>query len=145
MIETVWLDNPPVNAVNSGIIDTLWTAFENLDDGVNAVVLRGKGERVFVIAVLAAGDRPDQRARGVVLDLANLLHLGNALGDKLLLESRHLRVARGALAERGLIGAEQLHEESAENAADVDEQRRLLRLLESAVRDAVAAPSARRG
>ena len=24
MIETVWLDNPPVNAVNSGIIETLW-------------------------------------------------------------------------------------------------------------------------
>ena len=30
MIETVWLDNPPVNAVNAGIIETLWTAFENL-------------------------------------------------------------------------------------------------------------------
>ena len=40
MIETVWLDNPPVNAVNGGIIDTLWNAFENLADETRAVVLR---------------------------------------------------------------------------------------------------------
>ena len=43
MIETVWLDNPPVNAVNAGIIDTLWTAFEQLSPDVRAVVLRGQG------------------------------------------------------------------------------------------------------
>ncbi len=47
MIQTVWLDNPPVNAVNSGIIATLWDAFEQLGPGVRAVVLRGKGERAF--------------------------------------------------------------------------------------------------
>ncbi|MFL5953827.1 MAG: enoyl-CoA hydratase/isomerase family protein [Gaiellaceae bacterium] len=47
MIQTVWLDNPPVNAVNGGIIDTLWNAFENLGDDVRAVVLRGRGERAF--------------------------------------------------------------------------------------------------
>ena len=66
MIETVWLDNPPVNAVNSGIIETLWNAFENLDGGVNAVVLRGKGERAFsagaditgFVGGAAEGDRP---------------------------------------------------------------------------------------
>ncbi len=47
MIETVWLDNPPVNAVDAGIIETLWSAFENLGDDVRAVVLRGRGERAF--------------------------------------------------------------------------------------------------
>ena len=47
MIETVWLDNPPVNAVNAGIIETLWNAFENLSPDTNVVVLRGKGERAF--------------------------------------------------------------------------------------------------
>ncbi|HUK96445.1 MAG TPA: enoyl-CoA hydratase-related protein [Gaiellaceae bacterium] len=47
MIKTVWLDNPPVNAVNRVIIDTLWTELESLDDDVRAVVLRGKGERAF--------------------------------------------------------------------------------------------------
>jgi enoyl-CoA hydratase/3-hydroxyacyl-CoA dehydrogenase len=66
VIETVWLDNPPVNAVNAGIIDTLWNAFENLDDVVNAVVLRGKGDRAFsagaditgFVGGSAEGDRP---------------------------------------------------------------------------------------
>ena len=47
MIQTVWLDNPPVNAVNTGIISTLWETFENLDPAVNVVVLRGKGGRAF--------------------------------------------------------------------------------------------------
>jgi enoyl-CoA hydratase/carnithine racemase len=47
VIETVWLDNPPVNAVNAGIIETLWNAFENLSPDANVVVLRGKGERAF--------------------------------------------------------------------------------------------------
>ena len=66
MIETVWLDNPPVNAVDAGIIETLWNAFENLGDDVRAVVLRGKGERAFsagaditgFVGGGAEGDRP---------------------------------------------------------------------------------------
>ena len=47
MIKTVWLDNPPVNAVNAAIIETLWNEFEALDDDVRVVVLRGKGDRAF--------------------------------------------------------------------------------------------------
>ena len=66
VIETVWLDNPPVNAVNAGIIETLWSAFENLGDDVRAVVLRGRGERAFsagadisgFVGGMAEGDRP---------------------------------------------------------------------------------------
>ena len=66
MIETVWLDNPPVNAVNAGIIETLWNTFESLDDAVNVVVLRGKGERAFsagaditgFVGGSSDGDRP---------------------------------------------------------------------------------------
>jgi enoyl-CoA hydratase / 3-hydroxyacyl-CoA dehydrogenase len=66
VIETVWLDNPPMNAVNAGIIDTLWNVFDNLDDGVNAVVLRGSGEKAFsagaditgFVGGSSAGDRP---------------------------------------------------------------------------------------
>jgi enoyl-CoA hydratase/3-hydroxyacyl-CoA dehydrogenase len=66
MIQTVWLDNPPVNAVNGGIIDTLWDAFENLGDDVRAVVLRGRGERAFsagaditgFVGGSSEGDRP---------------------------------------------------------------------------------------
>jgi enoyl-CoA hydratase/3-hydroxyacyl-CoA dehydrogenase len=66
MIETVWLDNPPVNAVNAGIIDTLWKAFEQLGADVRAVVLRGRGERAFsagaditgFVGGAADGERP---------------------------------------------------------------------------------------
>jgi enoyl-CoA hydratase / 3-hydroxyacyl-CoA dehydrogenase len=66
VIQTVWLDNPPVNAVDTGIIDTLWNTFENLDDDVRAVVLRGKGERAFsagaditgFVGGLGESDRP---------------------------------------------------------------------------------------
>jgi enoyl-CoA hydratase/carnithine racemase len=47
VIKTVWLDNPPVNAVNAGIIETLWNELESLGADVRAVVLRGKGERAF--------------------------------------------------------------------------------------------------
>ncbi len=66
MIETVWLDNPPVNAVNAGILETLWSAFEGLADDVRAVVLRGKGDRAFsagadisgFVGGLGDGERP---------------------------------------------------------------------------------------
>ena len=47
MIKTVWLDNPPVNAVGKGIIETLWNELESLDDEIRVVVLRGTGERAF--------------------------------------------------------------------------------------------------
>jgi enoyl-CoA hydratase/3-hydroxyacyl-CoA dehydrogenase len=66
MIKTVWLDNPPVNAVNGGIIDTLWTELEAPAEDVRAVVLRGRGERAFsagadiagFVGGGAGGDRP---------------------------------------------------------------------------------------
>src|SRR4051812_27244844 len=66
MIQTVWLDNPPVNAVDAGIIDTLWNAFENLGSDMRAVVLRGKGDRAFsagaditgFVGGAAEGERP---------------------------------------------------------------------------------------
>ncbi len=66
MIETVWLDNPPVNAVDAGILDTLWSAFETLGDDVRVLVLRGRGERAFsagadisgFVGGTGAGDRP---------------------------------------------------------------------------------------
>jgi enoyl-CoA hydratase/carnithine racemase len=64
VIKTVWLDNPPVNAVDRGIIDTLWSAFEQLDDDVHAVVLRGKGDRAFSAGADIAGFQGDGDASG---------------------------------------------------------------------------------
>jgi enoyl-CoA hydratase/carnithine racemase len=47
VIKTVWLDNPPVNAVGSVIVDHLWSELDPLDPEVRAVVLRGRGDRAF--------------------------------------------------------------------------------------------------
>jgi enoyl-CoA hydratase / 3-hydroxyacyl-CoA dehydrogenase len=69
VIQTVWLDNPPVNAVNSVITDTLWDVFEKLDDDVRAVVLRGRGERAFSagadISGFVGGSSEGERPAGI--------------------------------------------------------------------------------
>jgi enoyl-CoA hydratase/carnithine racemase len=69
LIKTVWLDNPPVNAVNAGIIETLWSELEALDDDVRVVVLRGKGERAFSagadIAGFVGGSSDNERPGGI--------------------------------------------------------------------------------
>ena len=55
-IKTVWLDNPPVNAVGAGIIETLWRELDDeLGDETRVVVLRGKGERAFSAGADIAG------------------------------------------------------------------------------------------
>jgi enoyl-CoA hydratase/3-hydroxyacyl-CoA dehydrogenase len=64
VIKTVWLDNPPVNAVDRGIIDTLWSELEVLDDEVRAVVLRGRGERAFSAGADISGFLGDGDASG---------------------------------------------------------------------------------
>jgi enoyl-CoA hydratase/carnithine racemase len=69
VIKTVWLDNPPVNAVNAGIIETLWSELESLDDDVRAVVLRGRGEKAFSagadIAGFVGGGSDSDRPAGI--------------------------------------------------------------------------------
>jgi enoyl-CoA hydratase/carnithine racemase len=55
-VKTVWLDNPPVNAVGAGIIETLWRELDDeLGDETRVVVLRGKGERAFSAGADIAG------------------------------------------------------------------------------------------
>jgi enoyl-CoA hydratase/carnithine racemase len=63
-IKTVWLDNPPVNAVSQAVTDHLWAELEDLGEA-RVVVLRGRGERAFSAGAditgfggLAEGDRP---------------------------------------------------------------------------------------
>ena len=69
MIKTIWLDNPPVNAVNATIIEALWTGLESLDDDVRVVVLRGNGDRAFSagadIAGFVGGDSDNDRPGGI--------------------------------------------------------------------------------
>ena len=54
-IKTVWLDNPPVNAVNPAIVETIRGALEQLDAATRVVVLRGRGERAFSAGADIAG------------------------------------------------------------------------------------------
>ena len=54
-IKTVWLDNPPVNAVNPAIVETIRGALEQLDAATRVVVLRGRGDRAFSAGADIAG------------------------------------------------------------------------------------------
>jgi enoyl-CoA hydratase len=49
-VALVTIDNPPMNALSSALLDELEVEIEALgaDDGVRAIVLRGAGERAFV-------------------------------------------------------------------------------------------------
>jgi enoyl-CoA hydratase/carnithine racemase len=65
-IQTVWLDNPPVNAIGSTILDAIADALGGLDAGTRVVVLRGAGERAFSAgADIAAFQGPSATARGI--------------------------------------------------------------------------------
>ena len=69
-IKTVGLDNPPVNAVNAAIIETLWRELEDeLHAETRVVVLRGRGERAFSAGADIAGfqraDADSERPAGI--------------------------------------------------------------------------------
>src|SRR5206468_5638848 len=64
MIKTIWLDNPPVNAVSADVLEHLWSELDDVGDA-RVVVLRGAGERAFSAGAdisgfgsLGATDRP---------------------------------------------------------------------------------------
>ena len=46
MIRTVWLDNPPVNAINPDVIAAIRDAVADPGDA-RVIVLRGRGEKAF--------------------------------------------------------------------------------------------------
>jgi enoyl-CoA hydratase/carnithine racemase len=60
-VKTVWLDNPPVNAISRGITEHLWTELENLGDA-GCVVLRGRGEKAFSAGADISGFQADEGA-----------------------------------------------------------------------------------
>jgi enoyl-CoA hydratase/carnithine racemase len=45
-VRTIWLDNPPVNAISGGIVEHIRAELADLE-GVGCVVLRGRGARAF--------------------------------------------------------------------------------------------------
>lgn len=68
-IVTVWLDNPPVNAVNGAIAEAIWSALDAIDDDTRVLVLRGRGERAFSagadIGGFVSGDGAGERPGGI--------------------------------------------------------------------------------
>lgn len=54
MIKTVYLDNPPVNAISPAVIGHLYDELRDLGDA-RVVVLRGRGERAFSAGADIAG------------------------------------------------------------------------------------------
>jgi len=46
-VETVWIDNPPVNTITEAVAAAVSAALEGLDSDTRVVVLRGKGEKAF--------------------------------------------------------------------------------------------------
>jgi enoyl-CoA hydratase len=65
VITTVWLDSPPVNAIDRGVIATLRSELEGLGPETNVVVLRGRGERGFSAGADVAALGDDERPGGI--------------------------------------------------------------------------------
>jgi enoyl-CoA hydratase/carnithine racemase len=61
VIKTIWLENPPVNAISRGITEHLWTELEELGDA-RCVVLRGRGEKAFSAGADIAGFQVEEGA-----------------------------------------------------------------------------------
>jgi enoyl-CoA hydratase/carnithine racemase len=70
-ISTVWLDNPPVNAVGPAILEAVTRALETLDDRTRVVVLRGKGERAFSAGADIAGFKDSEGGARAIQQLAD--------------------------------------------------------------------------
>src|SRR5580765_4612266 len=75
VIETVWLDNPPVNAVDSRMIATLTEALGDLAPETRVVVLRGAGERAFSAGadIASFGRASSDEPPGGIQPIANLI------------------------------------------------------------------------
>jgi enoyl-CoA hydratase/3-hydroxyacyl-CoA dehydrogenase len=74
VIKTVWLDNPPLNAVSGEMISMLSSELEHLGEETRVVVLRGRGERAFSAGADIGGfrDEDDHRA-GAIQAAADLI------------------------------------------------------------------------
>jgi enoyl-CoA hydratase/3-hydroxyacyl-CoA dehydrogenase len=70
VIKTIWLDNPPVNAISAGIVGHVWDELEAIEDvHVRCVVFRGRGDRAFSagadIGGFQSGDVDPSRPAGL--------------------------------------------------------------------------------
>ena len=70
-ITTVWLDNPPVNAVGAAIANAITSALDALDEATRVVVLRGKGDRAFSAGADIAGFKDSDGGARSIQQLAD--------------------------------------------------------------------------
>jgi enoyl-CoA hydratase/carnithine racemase len=70
-IRTVWLDNPPVNAVGPAIAKAVTGALDALDDATRVIVLRGKGDRAFSAGADIAGFKDSDGGARSIQQLAD--------------------------------------------------------------------------
>jgi enoyl-CoA hydratase/carnithine racemase len=71
-ITTVWLDNPPVNAVGPAIVEAVGQALDNLGD-TRVLVLRGKGDKAFSAGADISGFKSSDGGARVIQQLADRL------------------------------------------------------------------------
>jgi len=69
-VRTVWLDNPPVNAVGPAITGAISAALDDLGD-TRVLVLRGKGERAFSAGADIAGFQSSDAGARALQQLAD--------------------------------------------------------------------------
>ncbi len=70
-IETVWLDNPPVNAVGPAVVGAVTEALERLAPETRVLVLRGRGAKAFSAGADIAGFRSSDGGARAIQRLAD--------------------------------------------------------------------------
>jgi enoyl-CoA hydratase/carnithine racemase len=75
VIHTIWLDNPPVNAINRDVIASIQDGLRDLGPDTRVVVLRGKGDRAFSagVDISAFPDGPGDSPPGEIQPTASLI------------------------------------------------------------------------
>jgi enoyl-CoA hydratase/carnithine racemase len=65
VIETIWIDNPPLNVLEVGVLEALRDGIASLDPETRVVVVRGRGERAFSAGGDIASFRGDEANRAL--------------------------------------------------------------------------------
>ena len=72
-IETIWIDNPPVNAITTEVSDGMRRSLERLSPEVGVVVIRGRGEKAFSAGADLASITGDGSPPAGIQPLAELI------------------------------------------------------------------------
>jgi len=73
VIRTVWLDNPPVNAISADVIRAVQDAVERPGEETRVLVLRGRGERAFSAGADIGGFRDSEGGARAIQQTAALI------------------------------------------------------------------------